>query len=104
MALTVYRRHYCGAKHRTYRTLAQCIWKRAEWIDGEGPYAVLAKCRKLTVTLHETVEGAEGYGTGRGVGHWHGREPAFRLLDRPGTVRGRPADTGRASRRRRVRG
>jgi hypothetical protein len=59
MSYTIYRRHYCGAKHRTYRTLAQCIWKRAVWIDGEGPYALLARCRRLTVTLHETAEAAE---------------------------------------------
>lgn len=28
--------------------------KKAEWIQGDGPFAVLAHCRVLTVTLHAT--------------------------------------------------
>ncbi len=55
----IYRQHNCTKNHRTYRTTAQCIWKRAEWVTGEGPYAVLAHCRVLTLTLHDTAEKAE---------------------------------------------
>jgi hypothetical protein len=56
-----YRRHYCERVHRTPRTMAKCIWgRRAAWIVGEGPYAVLAWCRVLTVTLHATHNDALG--------------------------------------------
>ena len=48
----------CGKQHRTYRTLAKCIWPRAAWIAGRGPFALLAHCSVLTVTLHETLESA----------------------------------------------
>jgi hypothetical protein len=54
----VYRRHCCERSHRTYRTLAKCIWRRAAWIAGEGPFALLAWCRALTVTLHATHDDA----------------------------------------------
>ena len=39
---TIYRRHNCGRRHRTYRTLAECVWRGA-WtvVTGEGPYAVV---------------------------------------------------------------
>jgi hypothetical protein len=56
--MKVYRRHYCDRTHRTYRTLAKCIWRRAEWIAGDGPYATLAHCRVLTVELHTTEAAA----------------------------------------------
>jgi hypothetical protein len=57
--LVEYRRHNCDRRHKTYRTAAGCIWPRAEWIDGRGPFAVLAYCRVLTVTLHQTAESAQ---------------------------------------------
>lgn len=49
----------CPIRHRTWATLARCRWPRAAWIAGEGPFAVTALCRPLTVTLHPTVEAAE---------------------------------------------
>jgi hypothetical protein len=55
----LYRSHNCTANHRTHRAMAKCIWKRAEWITGDGPYALLAHCRVLTVTLHQRPETAE---------------------------------------------
>jgi hypothetical protein len=55
----VYRRHRCQRRHRTYRAFANCVWPRAEWILGEGPFALLAHCSVLTVTLHTTLESAE---------------------------------------------
>jgi hypothetical protein len=36
-----------------------CQWPRAEWIHGEGSYALLAHCHVLTVTLHPTLASAE---------------------------------------------
>ena len=42
-----------------YNAMAKRRWKKAEWIDGEGPYAVLAHCRVLSISLHETQEAAE---------------------------------------------
>jgi hypothetical protein len=50
---------YCGRRHQSYRTLAKCKWPRAEWIRGDGRYALLAHCRVLTVALHQTHESAE---------------------------------------------
>ena len=43
----------------TYHSKARKRWRKAEWINGEGRYAVLAWCRVLTVTLWPTVEKAE---------------------------------------------
>lgn len=70
--MKVYRRHYCERRHRTYRAAANCIWPRAEWINGEGPFALLAWCSVLTVTLHKTLESAEDdlrLIDGHGCGH-----------------------------------
>lgn len=47
----VYRQHGCSARHRTYKTLAKCMWPRAEWIYGEGEYALISYCGVTTVTL-----------------------------------------------------
>jgi hypothetical protein len=66
----IYRHHNCNARHRTYRTVAGCIWKRAHWVTGEGPYALVAKCASgpyssaVTVTLWETKAEAEKSKTG----------------------------------------
>lgn len=57
--ILTYRRHNCTRRHRTYRTFAKCIWPRAHWISGNGPYAVAAHCRGTTVTLHADLETAE---------------------------------------------
>lgn len=58
--MKTYRRHYCARRHKTYRTLAQCLWPRAVWITGNGPYATLARCgRALTVQLHPTADAAQ---------------------------------------------
>lgn len=43
-----------------YKTLAKRRWgKKAVWVTGNGPYALLAPCGVLTVTLWSTLEGAE---------------------------------------------
>jgi protein involved in temperature-dependent protein secretion len=55
----IYRRHNCERSHRTYRTLARCMFPRAAWIAGEeGPIALLAWCDVLTVTLHQDYDAA----------------------------------------------
>jgi hypothetical protein len=52
--------HTCGKSHRAYQGVAKCRWgRRAEWIDGEGPFAVLARCRVLTITLWPTLQEAK---------------------------------------------
>lgn len=56
--MKTYRRHYCERKHQTYSTLARCIWRRTAWIAGEGPFALLAWCQVLTVSLHESEDAA----------------------------------------------
>jgi hypothetical protein len=57
--MKTYRRHNCSRRHRTYRTLANCIWPRAAWVQGDGAYASLAHCHVLTVWLYDTLEEAE---------------------------------------------
>lgn len=41
----------CRVRHKTYRTSAKCRFPNADWISGNGPIALLAHCRVLTVTL-----------------------------------------------------
>ena len=55
----IYRRHNCDRKHRTFQTLAKCVWPKAYWTTGEGPFALLAWCGDLTVTLWSTAEEVE---------------------------------------------
>lgn len=47
------------ATTETWQQKAQKRWQRAEWISGSGPFALLAHCGLLTVTLWETQEEAE---------------------------------------------
>jgi len=42
-----------------FHALAKKRWPKAEWIDGEGPWALLAHCRVLTVTLWPDKAAAE---------------------------------------------
>ena len=44
---------------RYYGKLADRRWKHAEWITGNGRFALLAHCRVLTVTLWKTIGEAE---------------------------------------------
>jgi hypothetical protein len=46
-------------RHRSYRALAKCVWPRAYWIDGEGPWASVARCGVTTIQLHSTAARAE---------------------------------------------
>jgi hypothetical protein len=39
-----YRIHNCAKSHKSFRTLANCIWKRAHGVSGEGSFALLHKC------------------------------------------------------------
>lgn len=57
--MKTYRRHYCSSRHRTIATLAKCMFSRAEWVNGSGPYACLAWCSVLTVSLHPTAAAAQ---------------------------------------------
>ena len=51
--------------HRTYLAVAKCRWPRANWITGEGEYAVISDCKHgptdrdcMTVTLWPTLDEA----------------------------------------------
>lgn len=50
--------HRCRRRHRTHQTLAECCWPDAAWVVGDGPYAVLAHCDMLSVTLHDSRQAA----------------------------------------------
>jgi hypothetical protein len=69
----------CGRNHRSYETVAECLWPKATWISGEGPYAVLAHCNELlTVSLHpdeaiaeESIGVLDQFGCGYACGRRH---------------------------------
>jgi hypothetical protein len=70
-------------KRKTNRTnwhsLAKKRWPKAEWIQGNGPYALLSWCKVLTVTLWDSLESAEKQKkfidlTGCGGGCWKKHE------------------------------
>ena len=45
---------------KIWHTKARKKWgRKAEWIEGEGQYALLAWCRVLTVMLCQTIDEAE---------------------------------------------
>ena len=84
-SIKTYSRHNCGRKHKTRRSLAQCMFTRAEWVAGEGEYATLARCRVLTAELHTTLEKAQAAmrlidSTGCG-GRCHNDHELIRLAD-----------------------
>lgn len=58
----VWVRHNCTRKHRSYQTLAKCIWNDSPWIVGDGPIALVScqprRYRHGAVTLHDDVEAA----------------------------------------------
>lgn len=56
--MKTYRKHNCTAKHHRYETFAKCIWRRAAWVTGEGPYVTVTHCTALTVMLHPTIDDA----------------------------------------------
>ncbi|GAA2855491.1 hypothetical protein GCM10010472_10980 [Pseudonocardia halophobica] len=69
--MKTYRRHNCGSHHRSPRTFAKCVWKRAHWVNGSGPFATVSYCRGVTVMLHatetsatEALNGIGAYGCG----------------------------------------
>lgn len=43
--------HPCSVRHKSWRTIAKCLWSDANWVSGEGCYALVAACRGTTVTL-----------------------------------------------------
>ena len=47
-----------GTYHSTME-MAEKLWPDAEWITGEGKWALLAFCDVLTITLHKTFLKAE---------------------------------------------
>lgn len=57
--MKTYRRHNCISRHRTYNKLARCMITNAEWVQGEGSYALIAWCRVPTITLHRQLSDAE---------------------------------------------
>jgi hypothetical protein len=53
--ITRHRWHRCKRRHKSYRTLAKCIWHRALIIRGEGSYAVIGRGRPLVISLWENL-------------------------------------------------
>lgn len=58
-APTVWRQHNCTSRHRTVKTWLRCAVPRLEWVHGSGEIALIAWCRHITITLHDSVESAE---------------------------------------------
>jgi hypothetical protein len=42
-----------------WKRRARRRWRRTCWITGDGPYAVVAHCREVSVSLHHTQENAD---------------------------------------------
>lgn len=42
--MKVYRFHGCDRRHREWWTLARCVWPKAEWVRGDGPFASASLC------------------------------------------------------------
>jgi hypothetical protein len=59
--IKTYRHHNCGRVHRTYRALAECMFRRQRpwWVSGQGEYSTLSYCRGLTVALWRTLAEAQ---------------------------------------------
>ena len=63
--MKVYRQHNCTKRHRTHFTMAKCVWRKALWVSGDGPFASVSYCphmpygRAITVELHQTSEAAQ---------------------------------------------
>ena len=58
---TTYRHHgdKCRSlSHRTWHTAAECLWPKAEWVRGDGPWACVSYCRVTCVTLWPTFQDA----------------------------------------------
>lgn len=34
----------CGRRHKAWRTLAKCRWKKAIWVEGDGRWASVSLC------------------------------------------------------------
>lgn len=54
----VYRRHGCDRQHRTYQSIANCMFRRAAWVVGDGSFALIAWCGTPTVSLHPNYDRA----------------------------------------------
>jgi hypothetical protein len=56
-----YREHRCSSRHRSYPTMARCVWPRAAWIMGNGEWAAVSRCRRsdFSVSLFEARAEAE---------------------------------------------
>jgi len=53
---------HCTAPRRSpinYRPAARRRWPEAQWVDGEGRWALLARCYSLGISLHPTLIAAE---------------------------------------------
>ena len=48
-----------AAISKDWKSRAWNIWPQAEWIAGSGPFAVVAQCRHVTVSLHPNKHAAE---------------------------------------------
>lgn len=57
-AVKKYRAHRCFSEHRSTYTWAKCAIPRAVWVQGDGPYALIAWCKVPSVTLWHTYEEA----------------------------------------------
>jgi len=51
--------HRCGRTHHGYQSLAECCWPEAAYLTGDGPFAVLARCGLLSVSLYPTRDEAQ---------------------------------------------
>src|SRR5438552_1953939 len=55
----VVRRHNCYSRHRTFGHFANCAFRRAIWVYGEGEWGTVSYCKGMTkVMLHRSEAAA----------------------------------------------
>lgn len=57
--MKTYRYHPCTSHHATYRAKAECIFGGSIVVEGEGPFATVARCRVPSISLYATRAEAE---------------------------------------------
>lgn len=72
----------CGARHRTWQTVARCYYQRADHIDGDGEWVAVDEhrvvSRRVHLHLHATPEEAHRWIEAKG--HCSGTHQSFRVV------------------------
>lgn len=48
----------CEGGHRTRARFVKCFLPKAAWVQGEGEFGFVSRCRTVTVSLYESLDEA----------------------------------------------